>query len=290
MTYCLNKLPYICGMSKSNKHSYSFSNVYLEPEHQIEKHRQRTWELSFVSIGAGTRTVGDSTEAFDAGEVVLIPPEIPHHWSFDSNSADENGCIGNITLTFDNELLDNCAASFPELGETIMKIKSITDAIKFDSGRAEAISDLLERMNHENEAERIASIVSLLIIIAQSREYHVIGKYRNIERKEAVINSIYTYTMCNYRRIITIADIARHVGMNRTSFCIFFKRETGKSYVNYLNEYRIERVCDYLKRPEYSIAEICYLSGFNDVPYFNRVFKRIKGLSPRDYRHSLPSI
>ena len=82
---------------------------------------------------------------------------------------------------------------------------------------------------------------------------------------------------------ITLDDVARHVGMNRTSFCIFFKKVSGKTFVTYLNEYRIELACRLLKQQKVSVAEICYQVGFNNVPYFNRVFKKMKGVSPSEY-------
>ena len=78
--------------------------------------------------------------------------------------------------------------------------------------------------------------------------------------------------------------VARHIGMNRTSFCIFFKRTTGQTFVTYLNEHRIRLACQLLRQKKMSVSEICYAVGFNDVPYFNRVFKRCNGVTPRKYK------
>ena len=94
------------------------------------------------------------------------------------------------------------------------------------------------------------------------------------------MNQIQTYVICNAKRDITLDDVARYVGMNRASFCIFFKKATGKTFVTYLNEYRIGLACQLLRQKRMTVSEICYNVGFNNVPYFNRTFKRHKASPP----------
>ena len=71
--------------------------------------------------------------------------------------------------------------------------------------------------------------------------------------------------------------------MNKSAFCVFFKKMTGKTFVRYLNEYRVELACRLLAKGEMTVAEICYATGFGDVPYFHRTFKRITGTTPGSY-------
>ena len=92
------------------------------------------------------------------------------------------------------------------------------------------------------------------------------------------------FVTCNAYRNISLDDVVRHVGMNKSAFCTFFKQSIGKTFITYLNEYRIELACQLLKQENISISEICYHVGFTDIPYFNRVFKKHKGCSPSQYR------
>ena len=75
------------------------------------------------------------------------------------------------------------------------------------------------------------------------------------------MNQIQTYVICNAKRDITLDDVARYVGMNRASFCIFFKKATGKTFVTYLNEYRIGLACQLLRQKRMTVSEICYNVG-----------------------------
>ena len=85
-------------------------------------------------------------------------------------------------------------------------------------------------------------------------------------------------------RDITLDMIAAHVGMNRSSFCIFFKRLTGQTFTHYLTRYRIDQARYLLTHTDHSVSQICYESGFNDVPYFCRTFKKNTGVTPMAIR------
>ena len=146
-------------MPQSERRSFTFENVHLAPDEQIGLHQQSTWELSYVIVGSGMRLIGDMTEPFLGGEVVMIPPEIPHCWYFEGDDTDAQGRIANITVTFDNDFLDRCSGTFPELCGHIDKLKKKYDAVKFDKGKSEAIIVLLEEMCNQSEAERVASMI-----------------------------------------------------------------------------------------------------------------------------------
>ena len=81
--------------------------------------------------------------------------------------------------------------------------------------------------------------------------------------------------------------IAEHVGMNRSSFCTFFRKATGQTYITYLNKFRIEKACTLLRKKTKDVSEVCYMVGFNDVPYFCRCFRNNRGMSPREYAEGI---
>ncbi len=142
-------------------------------------------------------------------------------------------------------------------------------------------------MSKQNEVERLSSFIRLLAVLPLADETNIVGKYKERDRKQERLDMIRVFVACNAYRNISLDDVVRHVGMNKSAFCTFFKQSTGKTFVAYLNEYRIEQACQLLKKEDISISEICYQVGFADIPYFNRVFRKHKGCSPSQYRSGL---
>jgi AraC-like DNA-binding protein len=264
--------------------SYTYQRVRLKPEEQIGLHRQSTWELSYVITGSGLRVIGDKTEVFRSGEVILIPPNISHCWYFDSKTVDSAGQIENISLAFSTDWLDGLVQVCPELDSCVERIELIQAAIKLSPPLASPIIKLLESMYVENEAERLSSFIRIMNILSGAEHQEIVGQQSLLSPEEERLRQIHAYVACNFGNVITLGDIAAHVGLCRSAFCRYFHSYTGKTFFQFLNEYRIDYVCQLLTKDSLSISEACNCCGFNDIPYFNRVFKKIKGLSPTAFK------
>jgi len=88
----------------------------------------------------------------------------------------------------------------------------------------------------------------------------------------------------NYERDISLTDIAESVGLNPSYFSVLFKMGTGKTYMNYLTDYRIDKAKDFLLNSTLRVYEIGALVGYADPKYFNRVFRQITGVTPGEFR------
>jgi len=97
------------------------------------------------------------------------------------------------------------------------------------------------------------------------------------------MNHIYKYVMDNFREQISVEDIANMVHMTTTSFCRFFKQRTNKPFIQYVNEIRVGYACKLLLEEKYNISQIAYESGFENLSNFNKQFKKIKNLTPRQF-------
>lgn len=89
----------------------------------------------------------------------------------------------------------------------------------------------------------------------------------------------------NYTKNITVGDLAKKYSINTDYLSTVFKQETGKNIIKYLTEIRIEKACQLLKETHLKISDISYSLGYNDRQYFNRVFKKITGMTPDEYRN-----
>lgn len=267
-----------------DKKGYRIDHVRISPDKQIEYHSQKTWELSFVVLGEGERVIGDDISEFKSGDLVFIPPEISHKWTFGNDVLDPEGMIENITIIIEHEWLERCLASFPELAVHIGTILQNDCAITFYEEQYNRIVLLMKHLCQCDDFDRLITMLKLLREIADSNQAKVVTQRKISDSIAERINKINIYIICNFRNSIPLEEIARYVGMSQTSFCAFFKKHFGMSFVNYLNRTRLEAAKEMLKETSLSISEIAFRSGFNSIPYFNRVFRNASGMSPGEYR------
>jgi AraC-like DNA-binding protein len=90
-----------------------------------------------------------------------------------------------------------------------------------------------------------------------------------------------------YQENVSLAMISKQVGMGRFRFCKKFKQATGASYTDFVSRVRLEKAKTLLLNPNYRVSEIAFEVGFKSLTHFNRVFKRIAGESPTEYRAHL---
>lgn len=110
-------------------------------------------------------------------------------------------------------------------------------------------------------------------------EGHTIQKIENVKK---ILRHIHE----NYKVQIKIPDLAKLVGMNEQYFCRYFKKITGKTPIQYINEIRIEKAAQYLQETDRKIIDIAMECGYDNIGYFIKRFRTEKGISPSEYRKS----
>lgn len=267
---------------------YKFEKKVINVSEALPLHKQDTWEITYVVNGRGVRTLGDKQSEFVEGDIVFIPPHIPHHWEFDSEYTENNENIEYLTLSFKTEYIDRCSSAFPEITERLEELKSVAAALTFPEKEAAVLADMMTKMSNDAPSELLPYVFRLVLLLSKyCKKATVAGTYSETNRTSDRINRVKDFSQSNYARTITIDMVAEHVGMNRSSFCTFFKKATGQTYITYLNKLRVDRACYLLREGNFNITEVCYMVGFNDVPYFNRCFKNNRGMSPKEYAEGI---
>lgn len=127
-------------------------------------------------------------------------------------------------------------------------------------------------------------MMKLLIEISDISESVCTGRNSLLTRAEQRLEKVRVYCACNYSRQISLDEISGLVGMNKSAFCSFMRHNAGMSFTEYLNNMRLERAYDKLRHTDYGIAEIAAICGFQNVTYFNRLFRRKYDCSPKSLR------
>lgn len=98
------------------------------------------------------------------------------------------------------------------------------------------------------------------------------------------IRTAMAYIEQNYSQPIKLEDIASVVGLNPVYFSNVFKKEVGETFIDYLSKYRMDVAKDMLRKSNKNINEIAAAIGYNDARYFSRLFKKIVGLKPTEFK------
>ena len=137
-------------------------------------------------------------------------------------------------------------------------------------------------------------ILAILKELAKSEEYTVLnvdGYAMEIEPRDSKrINKVYDFVRDNFQRQISLDEIADVVSMTEPAFCRYFKKLSGKTFTQFVNEYRLVHASKLLSERPDNITDICFECGFNNFSHFNKLFKAFTGKSPSRYRIEMTTI
>lgn len=247
-------------------------------------HQHEDIQLSIIVKGEGTLVVGDTIHTYTSGTIVFIDSNLPHVFKSDDSFTEESFMIS-LFFTYNSFgknffLLDD----FKELHSFFDNMKQ---GALFTS-KEKTLRKLFLQLIDKPHLERFVLFFEILNTL-QKATYKPLSsfvypkKYSKNEGKR--MQSIIEFTMNNFQNDVSLTDIANVANMTTNAFCRYFKLRTNKTYVSFLNELRIEKICKLLENNrEKSINEIAYECGFKNISNFNRQFKYLKGVSPSNYR------
>lgn len=254
-------------------------------------HRHEEMQITLVIRGEGTLIIDNYTKRFSAGDIYMISANQPHIFRSDQSYFDEmkEDSVAALHLYFDAKALLGIAGNLPEMEELKHFISAITHGIQVPEENAMAVKTAMQKIADRNGLPRLLQFMKLLHYLStQLKEYTSLSSGSNRETiplAESVrINKIYQYTMQHYTHDISLDQVSEVCHMTPQAFCKYFKKHTSKTYITFLQEIRINAACVKIIRGETeAISAVAFATGFNSAINFNKVFKKITGLSPTEY-------
>ena len=248
-------------------------------------------ELHYIIRGEGVRFIGDNISNFTADEMILLGENLPHTWRckdeyFQSNPDLQ---VEAMVIHFLPDCLGKHLINLPE-SYLLPKLFEKAKSGMVISGKAKAkLAQLMKEAQNATNLDKIILLLSILKTLAETDEYLTIvtGKtlfYQSNESETIRINKICNYTLTNYKKDITLDEIASLSNLSVTSFCRYFKLMTKKTYYDFLIEIRVSHACRFLIENKLPTEMICFDCGFNNVSNFYRHFKKVTGMTPLDYK------
>ena len=245
-------------------------------------HYHPEYEINLVMGCTGTRVVGDSEEAFGPVDLVMVGPSLPHAWKSD----DKTNHV--ITIQFAKELAD-----YPMLGKRIVApirqlLQDSENGLSFEGPEQESIKKKIISLTRMQGFQSVTTFLNILSDMANAnRKRLVSGLFESdlgSSSKSRRIAKVCEYIEQNLDKELSLSDVAALVNMSESAFSHFFKKRTGLTYINYVNNQRIAKACTLLSDTTLSASEICYDCGFNNKSNFIRIFRKKKNMTPIEYR------
>ena len=245
-------------------------------------HYHPEYEINLVMGCTGTRVVGDSEEAFGPVDLVMVGPSLPHAWK----SEDKTNHV--ITIQFAKELAD-----YPMLGKRIFApirqlLQDSENGLSFEGPEQESIKKKIISLTRMQGFQSVTTFLNILCDMANAnRKRLVSGLFESdlgSSSKSRRIAKVCEYIEQNLDKELSLSDVAALVNMSESAFSHFFKKRTGLTYINYVNNQRIAKACTLLSDTTLSASEICYDCGFNNKSNFIRIFRKKKNMTPIEYR------
>ena len=258
-------------------------------------HFHSEYEIIYISESTGTQFVGNSIESYRAGDVLLIGSNLPHYLKSDEiyHSANAPSKVRGTIIQFEKEFMQHAVNFYPQF----MRIKKLLEesrmGVFFPAGCSQKLIELLNLIPVEKGMNQITSFLQLLKVMSEIKQRKTISKpdfEYNTEHNASRVDKVISFINKNYTRQITLDEIASFASMNATAFCRFFKKETGKTFTKYIFDMRIGYACKLLLMNEMSISQIGGVCGFETISHFNKIFRKVSGYSPTEYRKTMLAV
>lgn len=267
-----------------------------QPHFYVHLHRHRETQITWIIEGEGTLVAGDYMQGFKAGDIYIIGANQPHLFKSDPEYFDKRKKkrVHSLTVFFDAATMQDKFIEVPEMKYVIRFLKSAETGLQVPQPQARSITKELREIQKGKNASRLASFLYLLDKLSVIKKWKLLSSFSSaniISDSEGLrMNDIYQYTLAHYNEAISLQEIAAIAHLTPQAFCRYFKKHTRKNYVLFVNEIRIHEACKKILEPGFeSISSVAYMSGFNNVVTFNRVFRRIIGKSPGEYQREFRS-
>lgn len=260
-----------------------------DPEFPFYWHYHPEYELTLIVDSCGQRLVGNGIADYGPGDLVLLGPNLPHSWRSGPVKPNYGETHRAVVVQFREDCLGRHFFDLPEMSGVAQLLRQSSNGLAFGHTRiGRMVAESIVKLPSLPSAKRLVQLLSILVDLACVRDGRVLStsKVRPICRvaDQQRIDAICTHLNEHFKEEIQFAKLSKRLQMDQASLCRFFRRATGRTMTEYLNELRVGAAAQLLIDTDASALEIAFRVGFGNYSNFNRQFKRIKGFAPRSLR------
>jgi len=289
----------ICILTKENFFRPN-ENMHIQmsdefPDYIGRWHKHEYIEVVYVISGTATHEIGGKTYSVKRGDLFIVNMNTPHVFYLDENSKET---FVAYDLMFTPEFFDSSISGYHSLEvlnnsfmfhSLFSEREEMPPFFSVSGSEYTLFGELfnkiyLEHKRGEKGYREIirAYLIELIITIFRLDEIKI--KTKGNLRNRQIVNFVQGYISENFKAKISVNELAQTVYLNPDYLGRIFRSETGTTISDTIQKVRVENVCSLLASTHKSISEIAQMSGFDDMKFFYKVFKKHMGILPGEYR------
>jgi AraC-like DNA-binding protein len=247
-------------------------------------HFHPEFELVYIEGVNGNRHVGKHISRYEGSDLVFIGSNIPH-LNFDYGVKEE---YEKIVIHLRPDFLGESFPAIPELTSVFQLFEKAQLGIGFGSETKQKIGKRLKKLYLLPQFDRFLEVLSIFQLLANATDIELLHskpvENQYTKKDQERLKRLYRFIDENFQRKIDIEEAASLSYFTVPAFCRYFKKRTQKTYVEFVNQLKINHARKLLTDSELSIAQVGLECGFHNLSNFHQVFKRHIGKSPLQYR------
>jgi AraC-like DNA-binding protein len=246
-------------------------------------HFHPEYEIVYVETDSGFRHIGDHISTYKSSDLALIGPNIPH-LNFDYGVK---STVDTVVVQMKENFLGQDFFSLPEMAAIKNLFEKAKNGVAFYGETKKLAGEKLKQLTALPHFEQLITLLQVFNLLAHSTEIEML-KARPIARASVLkeqmrLQKVYHFIETNYQTQIDVHAVAKLCNLTTSAFCRYFKKSTHFTFTDFLNQFRINQSKKILLQDK-NITEACYESGFANISYFNKIFKKVAGENPSSFK------
>ena len=279
--------PFLEKIYKPVDASWSMLNRRLPDGIPFQWHHHPELELTLTLNSRGLRFIGDQVGEYDDGDLVLLGPNLPHTWASRAAVRVGEPHVA-LVLWFDSEWAHRMTNGFVEFRKVDDLLARARRGLLFSVQLSTAVRDAYTRLFEQSPVERLLGLMRLLNQLADdgsgrplaSDLFRPSQQTDNRERIDRVLGHIHEH----YTEELTLQELADVAALSVSGLHRMFRKHARTNVSEYITRIRIGDACARLASTEQPIAHIADVVGYGTFANFNRQFKLLTSMTPREYR------
>ncbi|GAL24760.1 transcriptional regulator AraC family [Vibrio variabilis] len=245
-------------------------------------------EIVVILQSSGKLVVGDHIAPYQQGDIYILGSNLPHAFICSSRAKTAKSLV----IQFERNCFGDQFFELPEFKSVNLLLEQAALGVKIVGNEQEAASlhHTIRKTCYSDGLDAIIHLLKLLNELSQIEHLEtVLDKFHKTEYSFEThrLNNAINWIDTHYSQPIQLAEVAHLTSLTENAFCRAFKKATGKTFLQYLNDIRVHEAAQLLIESNRSVTDIAYDVGFTNISSFNRYFKKIKGVSPSDLRKQI---